>query len=194
MNRILDFFRGIPARFLEFWNKYTNRQKTIIISVLAAVVITLVALIGFATRTKYVTLATFESTKDTAEARGYLNESDTNFNIQVSSDGLTLMVDEKQLSEARLVLGENGVTETATEDYTWLFDNSFTTTDSERRLKAKITLQNMMAKDIQSMDGVKSASVRINLPNTNSTLFSSEEEASASILLTTINELPQESI
>lgn len=190
----MDFFKGLPAKFLEFWNKYSSKQKTIILSVLAAVILTLVALVVLASRTKYVVLATFESTADTAAAKGYLEDSSTDFKYQISSDGLTLSVDEKQLSEARLVLGENGVSETAKEDYTWLFDNSFTTTDSERKLKSKITLQNTMATDIRSIDGVKSASVRINLPDSSSTLFKSEEEASASILLTTTKELSEDSV
>lgn len=194
MDKILDFFKGIPPRFLEFWNKYTSKQKTIIISVLAAVIFTLVALIWFSTRTKYVTLATFETTADAASARGYLNDSDTSFRYKLSDDALTIMVDEKQLSEARLVLGENGVSETSKEDYSWMFDNSFTTTDSERQQKARITLQNSMATDIKSMDGIKSAAVRINLPDSTHTLFDDEKDASASIMLTTTQDLSQESI
>lgn len=194
MDKILDFLKGLPAKALEFWNKYTSKQKTIIISVLAAVIFTLVALIWFSTRTNYVALATFESTADAAEARRYLDDSDTKFNYKLSNDALTISVDEKQLSEARLVLGENGVTETASEDYSWLFDNSFTTTDSERQLKAKITLQNTMATDIRSMDGIKSAAVRINLPDTNRTLFEDEKEASASIMLTTTEDLSEDRI
>ena len=187
MDKILDFFKQLPPKLLEFWNKYTSKQKTIIISVLAAVIFTLVALIWFSTKTNYVVLATFESTSDAAAARSYLDESDTAFKYQISDDALTLLVDEKQLSEARLVLGENGVSETATEDYSWMFDNSFTTT-------AKITLQNTMATDIRSMDGIRSAAVRINLPDTSRTLFEDEKEASASIMLTTTEDLPQESI
>ncbi len=194
MDKILDFFKGIPPRFLEFWNKYTSKQKTIIISVLAAVIFTLVALIWFSTRTKYVTLATFETTADAASARDYLNDSDTSFRYKLSDDALTIMVDEKQLSEARLVLGENGVSETSKEDYSWMFDNSFTTTDSERQQKARITLQNSMATDIKSMDGIKSAAVRINLPDSTHTLFDDEKDASASIMLTTTQDLSQESI
>ncbi|MDD6331101.1 MAG: flagellar basal-body MS-ring/collar protein FliF [Clostridium sp.] len=194
MDKILVFFKGIPPRFLEFWNKYTSKQKTIIISVLAAVIFTLVALIWFSTRTKYVTLATFETTADAASARDYLNDSDTSFRYKLSDDALTIMVDEKQLSEARLVLGENGVSETSKEDYSWMFDNSFTTTDSERQQKARITLQNSMATDIKSMDGIKSAAVRINLPDSTHTLFDDEKDASASIMLTTTQDLSQESI
>jgi flagellar M-ring protein FliF len=194
MDKILDYFKGLPAKFMEFWNKYTSKQKTIILSVLAVVIITLVALILLATRTKYVTLATFESTSDTASARSFLDSSDTAFNYQISTDGLTISVDEKQISEARLVLGENGVSETASEDYTWLFDNSFTTTDSERKMKATITLQNNMATDIRAIDGVKSASVRINMPSSSSSIFKEDEEASASILITTTKDLSEDSI
>ena len=188
----MDFFKGLPAKAVEFWNKYTSKQKTIIISVLAVVIFTLVALIWFSNRTTYVTLATFESTTDAAAAKKYLDESGKTFKYQISSDALTISIDEKQLSEARLVLGENGVTETAKEDYDWMFNNGFTTTDSERQSKAKITLQNTMATDIRSMDGIKSAAVRIYLPE--STLFEQEKDASASIMLTTTSDLSEESI
>lgn len=190
----MDYFKELPAKFLEFWNKYTSKQKTIIISVLAVVILTLVALIWFSTRTHYVALATFESAADTASARGYLEESGTNFKYRVSDDGLTLSIDERQLSEARLILGENGVSETAKEDYSWMFDNSFTTTDSERQQKAKITLQNTMATDIRSMDGIKSAAVRINLPNSTNSLFDDDKEASASIMLTTTKDLDPDEV
>lgn len=193
MDKILDFLKGLPAKILEFWNKYTSKQKTIIISVLAVVIFTLVALIWFSNRTNYVTLATFESTADAASARGYLEDSDTKFDYRLSDDALTISINEKQLSEARLVLGENGVSETAKEDYSWMFDNSFTTTDSERQLKAKITLQNTLAMDIQSMDGIRSAAVRINLPDSKA-LFDDEKEASASIRLTTTEDLALEQV
>ena len=194
MDRILEFFRGLPARFLEFWNKYTSRQKTIILSVLAAVLITLVALIVIATRSRYTTLATFTSTAETAAAKSYLDDSGTAFKYEISSDGLTIMVDEKQISEARLVLGQNGITGTEKEDYSSVFDSSFTTTDSERKLKAKLALQNTLAIDIQSIDGVKAASVRINIPDSRSTLFDEKKDSSASILLTTTKEIPEERI
>ena len=138
MDRILDFFKGLPAKAVEFWNKYTSKQKTIIISVLAVVIFTLVALIWFSNRTTYVTLATFESTTDAAAAKKYLDESGKTFKYQISSDALTISIDEKQLSEARLVLGENGVTETAKEDYDWMFNNGFTTTDSEQIGRAHV--------------------------------------------------------
>ncbi len=104
MDRILDFFKGLPAKAVEFWNKYTSKQKTIIISVLAVVIFTLVALIWFSNRTTYVTLATFESTTDAAAAKKYLDESGKTFKYQISSDALTISIDEKQLSEARLVV------------------------------------------------------------------------------------------
>lgn len=194
MDKILDFFKGLPARFLEFWNKYTSKQKTIIISVLAAVIFTLAALIWLVNRTNYVTLATFETTADAAQARGYLEESGKNFNYRLSNDALIISIDEKQLSEARLVLGENGVSEIAQEDHSLLFDNTFTTTDSERQLKAKIDLQNSIATDIRSIEGVKSVAVRIYLPDNNRTLFEDEKESSASIMLTTKMDLEPESV
>ncbi|MGN1084168.1 MAG: flagellar M-ring protein FliF, partial [Lachnospiraceae bacterium] len=54
--------KQLPKRLLELWNKYTSKQKTIIISVFSGVVLALAILIVLLSRTKYVTLSTFQTT------------------------------------------------------------------------------------------------------------------------------------
>lgn len=90
---------------------------------------------------------------------------------KVSKDALTIEVDEQQLSQARLLLGENGIsTSVNNTDYDWLFDNGFNTTDSEKRMKAKINLQSNMAADISNIEGVTKATVTIHIPENVNTL------------------------
>ena len=179
-----EWFKQLPAKIVEFWNKYTAKQKTLFLSIVAAVVITLVALVFILNRTTYVDLATFEDTASCAEAANILEEN--GITIDVSNDALSIRVAEEQLSQARLLLGENGISSTSNDtDYKWLFDNSFNTTDSEKRLKAKINLQSEMEMDIRAIDGVKKASVTIDLPDTTNSIYSKEDSASVSVLLTT---------
>lgn len=188
-----EWFRQLPAKFLEFWNKYTAKQKTLFFSVVAAVVISLIALFLILNRTTYVKLATFDDTAATARASTLLEEN--GIKIKVSNDALNIEVDEKQVSEARLLLGENGVTPNINgTNYEWLFDNSFNTTDSEKKLKAKINLQSTMESDIGNIEGVTKASVTINLPDNTNTIYTKDVTTSVSIMITTSANFNKESI
>ena len=127
-----EWFRQLPSKIVEFWKKYTKRQKTLFFSVLAAVLIAVVALVTILNRTSYVVLSTFEDTATAAQAANLLE--DNSITYKVSDDALKIEVDEKQVSQARLLLGENGIgTNNGKSDYDTLFNNSFNTTDSESK-------------------------------------------------------------
>ena len=186
-----EWFKQLPKKLAEFWNKYTAKQKTLFFSVAAAVIITLVALFFVLNRTTYVTLSVFEDTGASAEAANLLEEN--GIDIKVSDDALKIDVAEEQVSEARLLLGENGITPTTSEvDLAWLYDNSFNTTDSEKKLKAKMYLENCMETDLRSIDGISKASVTIDLPTSTSSIYSNEQEASVSIMITTDTNFAQD--
>lgn len=183
--------KQIPQRFLEFWNNYTSKQKTIIICVLAAVIFALAVLIAVFSKTKYTQLDRFETTADAAAAKNLLEEN--GIAVKASGDDATIIsVDKKKISDARLLLGENGITSTAKDDYSFLFDNSMSTTDSERVLKAKITAQQKMEKDLKTMDGVKACSVTINIPDASTSIYKDEKEATVSIMLMTTDEFTRD--
>ena len=56
---MMDQLIAIKDKIVAFWNKYTTRQKTIIICVVLAVFFALVLLSYFLTRPVYTHLATF---------------------------------------------------------------------------------------------------------------------------------------
>lgn len=188
-----EWFKQLPAKMLEFWNKYTAKQKTLFFSVIAAVVISLVALFLILNRTTFVKLATFEDASATAKAANLLEEQ--GLTIKIPNDALSIEVDEKQVSKARLILGENGVSPSINgTDYEWLFNNSFNTTDSEKKLKAKINLQSTMEADISNIDGIAKASVTINLPDNTNTIYTKDLTTSVSIMITINSNFNKESI
>ena len=55
--------KELPKKFLEYWNKWTSKQKTIIISAIAAVIVLVAILVAVLGRTKYVEVGTFDDTK-----------------------------------------------------------------------------------------------------------------------------------
>lgn len=187
-----DWFRQLPERFLEFWKKYTARQKALFFSVVGAVLITLIVLVVVLNKSTYVTLNTFDSTAACAVAANLLEEN--GLDIKVSNDALTIKVSEKEISKARLLLGQNGITTTVNDtDYDWLFNNGFNTTDSEKKLKAKINLQSRMALDISNITGVTKASVTIDIPDNTNSIYSKEENATVSIMLNVTNDFDKDS-
>ena len=64
---MVDRLKEILQRVLEWWNKFTAKQKTIIISVAAGVILALAILATILTRPKYETLITCESAKEASE-------------------------------------------------------------------------------------------------------------------------------
>ncbi len=189
---MLDRLKAIQTRIVEFWNRFTSKQKTLIVCISAAVIFTLVALVFMLNRAKYVELVTFDNTADAAEAKTVLDEA--GIDITVSGDGKRFMVNEKQESKARLALGENNIATNKSDDWELLFDNSMSTTDSERQLKQKIVKQRNIAQELELIEGVKQATVQITIPDSTNSLLSKEKEASASVLIITTDKFEESSI
>lgn len=189
---MLDKLKSIQTKLVEFWNRFTSKQKTLIISISAAVIFTLVALVVLLNRTKYVELVTFDNTTDAAAAKEVLVGAGVKYTV--SGNGLTFSVDEKSESDARLALGENNIATSKDDSESDLYDTSISTTDDERKLKKKIYLQKQMSNDLQHVEGVKQASVQITIPDSSNALLADEKETSASVMLTTTDALSEASI
>ena len=97
--------KQIPKQLLAFWNKYTSKQKTIIISVVCVVILALALLIYFAGRTEYAVLTTAENPKDASEVISLLK--DDGIAYKLGRDNVTISVDKKKFSDAVLLLASN---------------------------------------------------------------------------------------
>lgn len=188
---MLDRLKALQTKLVEFWNRFTSKQKTLIVSITAAVIFTLVALVVLLNRTKYVQLVTFDNTTDAAAASDILTEAGIKYDV--SNNGLVFSVDEKSESAARLVLGQNNIAADKDTSYDDTFNNnSMSTTDSERKKKQIIYDQKQIEKDLQSMDGIKQASVHISVPDSSNSLLSETKESSASVMLITTQDFDAE--
>ena len=85
-----DRLKEIPSKILEWWNRYTSKQKTIIISIAAGVVVAMAILITALSRPKYEVLVICESTKEAATITGLLDSSKIPYRI--SDDGYRIEV------------------------------------------------------------------------------------------------------
>lgn len=87
--------KQIPKQLLEFWNKYTARQKTILISVVSVIIIAFVVLIVITGRVEYGELTITETTKEASEVVELLESE--NIKYKLGSDRLTVSVDLKDI-------------------------------------------------------------------------------------------------
>ena len=101
--------QGILNRIKEWWSKFTTKQKALLISIVTVVVMAIVVLAFIMTRPKMVTLINCESTKEAGTVKDLLEGESIAY--EVSKDGLTFSVNEKDEATASILLGSNDIPE-----------------------------------------------------------------------------------
>ena len=177
-----DRMKQLPKQLLALWNKYTSKQKTIIISVACAVLFAFVVLVVVANRVQYEELTITETSKEASEVIDLLEEEGIKYKL--GSDHLTVSVDLKHYSDAVLLLASNDMPSTGiTLDE--LLNNSLSTTNSDRTLKINLYMQNQLRNYIVKMEGVEDAEVYYIPVEATNTILTPQQETNASVLLTT---------
>ena len=74
-------FQQLLTNIREWWDKFTTKQKTLIISVAAGVVVALAVLGTVLTRPQYTTLIRCESTKDASNIIDLLKENAITYEV-----------------------------------------------------------------------------------------------------------------
>lgn len=181
--------KELPKRLLELWNKYTSKQKTIIISVFSGLVLALAILIVLLSRTKYVTLSTFENTNVATGVVQLLQENGIKYKLQ--DDNLTVEVDQKRQTDAVVLVAQSDLEETGfgIDD---LLSTSISTTSGERLTRNHLYMQSNLKKDIESMVGVDSARINYVPQDSSTTILTSQKDTPASVFLTVNEEFDED--
>lgn len=178
----------LPKQFLEWWSKFTSKQKTVIICVGAGILVAFAILVTVLGQPTYVLLSTSATTKETSLIKDLLvNEK---IPYKVSTDGFQISVVENRLSDANLLLGANDIPPAAY-DINQVFSGGFNTTESDKEKKFKVYTEKTLAQDLTSLDFVKSAIVQLSIPNDDGTLVSNNEESFANVILEIDGEMPE---
>ena len=98
-----DRLKEIPAKILEWWNKFTAKQKTIIIAIAAVVIFTFAIIIYAFTRPQYTRFGVYSDATEAAEVIKILDEA--GIAHKDSSDLLTIEVEKSQVPEANYEIG-----------------------------------------------------------------------------------------
>ncbi len=173
--------RGLLQKLLEWWNRFSTKQKTFIISAGAGIILAFAILVSILTRPQYLLLLNCETTKEASEVTELLDGAGLDY--QVSDDGYQIKINKEQQSEANLLLGANDI-----QSYTYSIDNvtegGFSITEADKQKRYELYLESRLANDmIGKFSSVKSAVVDLSIPEKTGTLIDSEEESSIWVVL-----------
>lgn len=178
---MVDRLKQIPVQLLNQWNKYTSKQKTVIIGVIATIFLALVILVTVMNRTEYKELMKGETTKDVSTVAGLLK--DEGIAYKLSSDGMTISVDKKRFSDALLSVYSSDVP-TSGLTLNQLVSNDLSTTNSDRNLKNHLYVQTEVRNYLVKMKGIKDAQVTYVPEETTYSVLSDKKDLPASVALT----------
>lgn len=181
MDRLIEKLKELGNRILEWWNRFTAKQKTLIVGGIAVVILAIVIIVSKLTQPQYVLLRECESTAEAAQVKELLDGE--NMKYEISDDGLTIRILREQVSDAQLLLGANNIQAAG-----YTIDNvvtgSFSTTESDKQKKYVEFLQDSLARDfLAKFNAVKSARVQLHIPENDGTLIATQEESFATIVL-----------
>lgn len=176
--------KQIPAKLLEFWNKYTGKQKAVIISVVAVIILAFVLLYFVATRVQYEQLNKFDSASSANQAVELLQESGIKF--KRSRDGTVVSVDKKRITDALVLMDTNGLpAKSGTMSWSDALKGDMSTSQQEKLVKQGLAMQSEIRGNLlDTFDIIKEAAVNINPPTDSGTIFSEQQDTSVGVLLT----------
>ncbi len=153
--------KQIPTKLVEFWNKYTGVQKTIIISVICVVLLAIGLTTYLVSRPTWVKFNEFNNLDDANAMTKALD--DANIAHKSSKDGLIVYVHDDSMTDALYAMSDNNLVDTG---YTWdsAFDNSMSTTEKEKDQKRILALQTEIQKSMLKYSFVDDADVFIDVP------------------------------
>ena len=186
MDTIIEKLKQIPQKILDWWNKFTAKQKTIIISVTAGVILTLAILVTILTRPQYETLITCDSAKVASEVTTLLEGESIDY--QITDDGLVISVRKEDIAKATLLLGANNYPADSYSLETALA-GGFSTTESDKQKTYKLYQERHLEEIMKAQAAVNAAYVTLSIPDNDGTLLAKDEETYASVMLDLNEEL-----
>lgn len=171
---------------VEFWNKYNRRQRTLMISVVLAVIV-FIAILSYAlTRPEYVTLLTCDSASTASEVKNCLEEA--GITTYTMSDTYVVKVLKENKVDAEMAIATAGIEADgySREDYMSIndaLDGGFSSTEADKEKKYLAHLESKLQSSLSGQDYVKTAKVTIKAPKTTLSVLDEQEDTSVSIIL-----------
>ena len=169
-------------KLIKYWTGRTNVQKGMIIGSILLLIMLLIAVSMLGSRTSMVPLYTNLSLQETGEIKAQLDAR--GISSEIADNGTTILVPETIVDSLKVELAAEGIPQSGSIDYTTFRDRmGFGMTDNEFNIMERAAMQTELANLIRNIDGVQQAQVMITLPEESIWVSSSDQTASASVLL-----------
>ncbi|WNF35462.1 flagellar basal-body MS-ring/collar protein FliF [Bacillaceae bacterium IKA-2] len=179
MNEKLLLYR---EKLTTYWTERTNVQKGIIVGSFLLLIVLLIVVSTFGSRTTMVPLYKNLPLQETGEIKAQLDSR--GIPSEITSNGTEIHVPEKLVDSLKVELAAEGIPNSGTIDYSTFKDRmGFGMTDNEFSIMERAAMQTELANLIRSIDGVQQAQVMITLPEESIWVTSSEQTASAAVTL-----------
>ncbi len=177
--------KAVQEKAVEFWNKYNRRQRTLMISIVLAVIVFIAVLAYVLTRPEYVTLITCDSASTASEVRTCLD--DAGITDYTMSDTFVVKVLKEKKVDAEMAIATAGIGADgySIQDYTLsdALDGGFSSTEADKQKKYWAYIESKLKSALESQDYVKIAKVNIKVPETTLSVLEEQEDTSVSIIL-----------
>lgn len=177
-----ESIQQMRRQLIEFWQNLEKQKKIKLIAGSLVLVFSITALILFATRTKYDVLFSGLTPKDAGTVTKKLDEM--NIRWKDEHNGTTILVPQDMVSKAKMELATEGIPKGRYSREDAFNDSSWTMTEYDKKQRANYGRENDLAKDIEKIEGIKEASVFLNIPETTSFVLNNNEKPSASVFIT----------
>ena len=125
----------ILNKILEWWKKFNTKQKALLASITAAIVLSLVILALVVSTPKMMTLHTCTSLAEAGTIKELLTDNGIVF--ETSTDGMVFSVEEADYADARILLGANEIP-TDGPDIDDVFSGGFSSTEADKDKRYKV--------------------------------------------------------
>lgn len=174
--------KKILNKILEIWNKYTKKQKTIVLSTIGVVIIMIVLLAYFLGRTTYTRWQTFDDVAAAKMAVGLLD--DAGIANKVADDSVTVYVDAKKVVDANMAVVDSELTQSGYFSLEDFLDSDMSTTNFEKQIKNAYLNMSEIRKAIEAMEGIDKAQVNYIPVDRSMTILNETLDNQCSVFLT----------
>lgn len=171
---MLDRLKEIQAKVLEWWNKFTSKQKTIIIAIVAVVVFAFAILIYVFSRPQYTRLMNCETITEASKIIETLE--DAGIDCKLSDSGLNIDVNVNQTADAQRALGTAGLTSSGP-DINTVLNLGMSATESDKQMARSDYKRQELEAAFKNFDSVEDCQVILNMAKDDGTLISKNEES-----------------
>lgn len=168
-----------------FWQQSSKVQKAMYISGASVLLIAIIAITIFTSKTNYVALPYTNLTlNEVGQIKEELDERNVDYLIE--NEGTTIKVPESERDQLTIDLAGQGIPHSGGIDYSFFSENAaWGITDNEFNMMKLDAMQTELANLIKSIEGINDANVMITLPEESVFINDEDEEASASVVLQT---------